>query len=133
MPHGSFDRIGYSDPRHLPADGDPELYYSPAAQFRKYVSDKDLKTLMTVLKAVYAAVDEQAAPKCLGCVWSALRHEVPKNFSALAGQPPGLNTYFKYPQEVRRLIYATNATQGLNRQLRKMAKAKSVFPAGGVC
>ena len=41
---------------------------------------------------------------------------------------PNLSTYFKYPQEVRRLIYTTNAIEGFNRQLRKVTKAKSVFP-----
>ena len=46
------------------------------------------------------------------------------------GGPTGANlsTYFKYPQEVRRLIYTTNAIEGFNRQLRKVTKAKSVFP-----
>ena len=39
-----------------------------------------------------------------------------------------LSPYFKYPQEVRRLIYTTNAIEGFNRQLRKVTKAKSVFP-----
>ena len=39
-----------------------------------------------------------------------------------------LSTYFKYPQEVRRLIYTTNAIEGFNRQLRKVTKSKSVFP-----
>lgn len=32
------------------------------------------------------------------------------------------------PQEVRRLIYTTNAIEGFNRQLRKVTKSKSVFP-----
>ena len=35
---------------------------------------------------------------------------------------------FKYPQEVRRLIYTTNTIEGFNRQLRKVTKSKSVFP-----
>ena len=39
-----------------------------------------------------------------------------------------LSTYFKYPQEVRRLIYTTNTIEGFNRQLRKVTKAKSMFP-----
>ena len=39
-----------------------------------------------------------------------------------------LSTYFKYPQEVRKLIYTTNAIEGFNRQLRKVTKSKSVFP-----
>lgn len=39
-----------------------------------------------------------------------------------------LSMYFKYPHEVRRLIYTTNAIEGFNRQLRKVTKSKSVFP-----
>ena len=39
-----------------------------------------------------------------------------------------LSTYFKYPQEVRTLIYTTNAIEGFNRQLRKVTKNKGVFP-----
>ena len=40
----------------------------------------------------------------------------------------GLSTYFKYPAEVRKIIYTTNAIEGFNRQLRKVTKSKSVFP-----
>ena len=39
-------------------------------------------------------------------------------------QPAGICN----PQEVRRLIYTTNAIEGFNRQLRKVTKSKSVFP-----
>ena len=39
-----------------------------------------------------------------------------------------MSTYFKYPQEVRRLTYTTNAIEGFNRQLRKVTKSKAVFP-----
>ncbi len=39
------------------------------------------------------------------------------------------NTYFKHSQEIRQLIYITNTIEGFNRQLRKVTKAKSVFPA----
>ena len=40
-----------------------------------------------------------------------------------------LSTYFKYPEAVRRLIYTINAIEGLNRQLRKVTKSKTVFPS----
>lgn len=39
-----------------------------------------------------------------------------------------LSTYFKFPQELRKLIYTTNAIEGFNRQIRKVTKSKSVFP-----
>jgi len=38
-----------------------------------------------------------------------------------------LSTYFKYPEAVRRLIYATNAIEGFNRQLWKVTKSKQYF------
>ena len=41
---------------------------------------------------------------------------------------PNLSTYFKFPQEIRRLIYTTNTIEGFNRQLRKVTKAKTVIP-----
>ena len=40
-----------------------------------------------------------------------------------------LSTYFKYPQEIRTLIYTTNTIEGFNRQLRKTSKSRSVFPS----
>ena len=46
----------------------------------------------------------------------------------MAGNWPDLSTYFKYPQEVRRLIYTTNAIEEFNRQPRKVTKSRSVFP-----
>ncbi len=39
-----------------------------------------------------------------------------------------LATFFKYPQEIRKIIYTTNAMESYNRQLRKVTKAKSIFP-----
>ena len=49
-------------------------------------------------------------------------------FSSASKNRANLSTYFKYPQEVRRLIYTTNTIEGFNRQLRKVTKSKSVFP-----
>ncbi|VHQ81905.1 transposase mutator type [Clostridioides difficile] len=39
-----------------------------------------------------------------------------------------LATYFKYPQEIRTLIYTTNSMESYNRLLRKVTKSKSIFP-----
>ena len=39
-----------------------------------------------------------------------------------------LSTYFDYPVEIRKIIYTTNAIEGLNRQFRKVTKTKTVFP-----
>ena len=94
----------------------------------KYVSYKDIKALMADLKAVYAAVDESAALDALDAFAEKWDKKYPKIAQSWRENWANLSTYFKYPQEVRRLIYTTNASEGFNRQLRKVTKAKSVFP-----
>ena len=94
----------------------------------KYVSYKDLKPLMAGLKAVYAAVDERAALDALDAFAERWDGKYPKISQSWRENWPNFSTYFKYPQEVRRLIYTTNAIEGFNRQLRKVTKSKSIFP-----
>ncbi|GKH51234.1 IS256 family transposase [Eubacteriales bacterium] len=94
----------------------------------RYVSYKDLKALIADLKAVYAAVDDAAALEALEVFAQRWDKKYQKISASWQDNWPNLSTYFKFPQEVRRLIYTTNAIEGFNRQLRKVTKAKSVFP-----
>ena len=94
----------------------------------KYVSYKDLKALMADLKAVYAAVDEDAALMALDTFSEHWDKKYPTISQSWRANWANLSTYFEFPQELRRLIYTTNAIEGFNRQLRKVTKAKSVFP-----
>ena len=94
----------------------------------KYVSYKDIKALMTDLKSVYAAVDETSALEALEVFAERWDKKYPSISRSWRENWPNLSTYFKFPQEVRRLIYTTNTIEGFNRQLRKVTKSKSVFP-----
>ena len=94
----------------------------------KYVFCKDLKALMADLKAVYTAVDEQTALDALDAFGERWGKKYPKISQSWRANWANLSTYFKHHQEVRRLIYTTNAIEGFNRQLHKATKAKSVFP-----
>ena len=53
----------------------------------------------------------------------------PKIYKSWHNNWATLSTYFKYPEAIRRLIYTTNAIEGFNRQLRKVTKAKTIFPS----
>ena len=44
-----------------------------------------------------------------------------KNWSELA-------TFFKYPSEIRNLIYTTNPIESVNRCIKKVTKNKAIFP-----
>lgn len=94
----------------------------------RFVSYKDIKALMADLKRVYAAVDEETALYELEAFGEKWNSKYPKIAQSWEANWPKLSTYFKYPQEVRTLIYTTNAIEGFNRQLRKVTKSKSVFP-----
>ena len=79
-------------------------------------------------RPVYAAVDEPAALDALDAFSTRWDTKYPKISRSWRENWASLSTYFKYPQEVRRLIYTTNAIEGFNRQLRKVTKTRSVFP-----
>ena len=94
----------------------------------KYVSYKDLKALMADLKKVYTAVDEESALNALDEFAAAWDSKYPKISKSWRENWANLSTYFKFPPELRKLIYTTNAIEGFNRQLRKATKTRSVFP-----
>ncbi len=95
----------------------------------RFVSYKDLKELMADLKRVYAAPNEETALYELDSFDEKWGKKYPKIGQSWRTSWPNLSTYFKYPQEVRTLIYTTNAIEGFNRQLRKVTKSRSVFPS----
>jgi len=94
----------------------------------KYVSYKDVRQLMEDLKKVYGAVDEPSALNALDAFDEKWSHRYPKIALSWRSNWANLAAYFKYPQEVRTLIYTTNAIENFNRGLRKVTKSKSVFP-----
>jgi len=94
----------------------------------RFVSYKDIKALMADLKAVYGAPDEQSALFALDTFDQKWSKKYPKIAVSWRNNWANLATYFKYPKEVRTLIYTTNSIEGFNRQLRKVTKNKGVFP-----
>lgn len=95
----------------------------------RFVSYKDLKILMADLKRVYQAVKEQTALQELDSFEEKWSTRYPKIAVSWRANWANLDTYFKYPQEVRTLIDTTNSIENFNRGLRKVTKSKSVFPS----
>lgn len=94
----------------------------------KYIASKDQREFMQDLKSVYKAFNEEMALKNL----NALKEKWYKKYSVVIdswyNNWHNLSTYFGYPEDIRRIIYTTNALEGFNRQLRKYTKIRSVFP-----
>ena len=106
---------------------DPNCIIYHLRNSSKYVSYKDIKALMADLKRVYQAVDEQSALAALDDFAEIWDKKYPKISKSWRENWANLSTYFKFPEELRRLIYTTNAIEGFNRQLRKVTKSKAVF------
>ena len=94
----------------------------------KYVSYKDLKALMADLKLVYGAPTLENAEYKLEEFREAWGKKYPQILKSWDANWTELTTYFKYPQEVRTLIYTTNAVEGFHRMLRKFTKTKTIYP-----
>lgn len=94
----------------------------------KYVSYKDIKELMKDLKEVYKASTQEIALKNLEEFEEKWEKKYPMCVASWKNNWTELSTYFKYPQEMRRLIYTTNAMENFNRQLRKVTKSKTIYP-----
>lgn len=93
----------------------------------KYVASKDQKEFMVDLKEVYKANSKDLAEEKLleleekwGKKYSLVLKSWNNNWHNLSG-------YFKYPAEIRKMIYTTNAVEGLHRQIRKVTKTKGSF------
>ena len=94
----------------------------------RFVSYKDIKVIMRDLKEIYTAVDEKSVLSALNGFDAKWNSKYPKIATSWRAKWPNRATYFKYPAEVQKFIYTTNALKNLNRQLRKVTKSKSVFP-----
>ena len=94
----------------------------------KFISYKDIKVFMKDLKAVYKADTEELALTALDELEDKWGKKYPTSIASWKNNWPQLSTYFKYPIEIRKLIYTTNAIENFNRQLRKVTKSKTIFP-----
>ncbi len=95
----------------------------------KYVPYKDRKPFAKDLKTIYSAVDEKSGFLALEDVKAAWASKYPFAIQSWEANWDVLSTFFKYPYEVRKIIYTTNIIESLNRQYRKVTKTKSVFPS----
>lgn len=95
----------------------------------KFVNYKDLKPFVKDLKEVYQAATEELALENLDRFEDKWGKKYPSSVASWRNNWTQLSTYFKYPPEIRKIIYTTNSIENFNRQLRKVTKSRTIFPA----
>jgi transposase-like protein len=94
----------------------------------KHVSYKDRKALCGDLKSIYKTSTEKSGLLALDEFEKTWGKKYPNVAASWRKNWHELSTFFKYPDEIRRLIYTTNPIESMNRCMRKVIKTKSIFP-----
>jgi len=93
-----------------------------------YVGWKERKVVAADLKAIYRAATVAQAEQALEAFALKWDKKYPSISKSWRAHWPELITFLKYPEEIRRAIYTTNAIESVNRSLRKITKNRGVFP-----
>ena len=94
----------------------------------RYVGSKNQKEFMTDLKRVYKAVNKELAESELDTLENKWNDKYPIVIKSWRNNWERLSQYFKYPEDIRRIIYTTNTIEAVHRQFRKLTKTKGAFP-----
>src|SRR6266704_53764 len=94
----------------------------------RYVPRREREQVARDLKPIYTAVDADAAQTALEAFDEKWGQRFPVITQAWLNAWEHVIPFLAFPDEVRRVIYTTNAIEALNRQLRKAIKTKGHFP-----
>lgn len=94
----------------------------------KFVSFKDKKQFCTDMRPIYSAPTIEAAQKALDDFAAKWQEQYPMSVASWSRNWEKLTTFFKYPVQLRRIIYTTNAIESLHAQMRKNINNRKVFP-----
>jgi putative transposase len=94
----------------------------------KFVSYKERKELSADLRAIYTAATEREGVQALDAFAEKWDKKYPMISKAWRTNWDNLNEFFGYPEEIRKVIYTTNAIESLNFSFRKVTKNRASFP-----
>jgi putative transposase len=94
----------------------------------KYVPRREREQVARDLKPIYTAKDADAAQAALEAFDEKWGQRFPVITKSWLDAWEYVIPFLAFPDEVRRVIYTTNAIEALNRQLRKAIKTKGHFP-----
>jgi len=94
----------------------------------RFVSWADRKVLAGALKPLYTAENEAAALAELNKLEEKHGNKCPTLIRTFRSRWEQFVPFLSYPNEIRRMLYTTNAVESLNSQLRKVLRNRGPFP-----
>jgi transposase-like protein len=94
----------------------------------RFVNYKDRKAFCADMKEIYTAPNEESGLTALDRFEETWGSKYAYAIKSWRNNWQNLSTFFKYPPEIRRLIYTTNPIENFNRRIRKITRNKGSFP-----
>ena len=95
----------------------------------RFVSWKDRKTVAADLKPIYKAATPEEAESHLEAFEEKWDETYPSISKSWRKHWTNIIPFFAYPEDIRKVIYTTNAIESMNRSLRKIIKNRGAFPS----
>lgn len=95
----------------------------------RYVGWKKRKVVAADLRSIYRAKTLEEAELALTSFAEKWDKEFPSISKSWLNHWENIAYFFDYPDEIRKVIYTTNAIESLNMNIRKIIKNKRVFPS----
>ena len=95
----------------------------------RYVSFKDRKAVAGDLKLIYRAATLDEAESALEEFSQAWDTKYPAISRSWKNHWENLIPFFEYPEDIRRVIYTTNAIESINSVIRKAIRNRKIFPS----
>jgi len=99
----------------------------------KYIPWKNYREFMKDLKKSISGWTLELAEYYLGELDQKWGEKYPAVIKSWRSNWSRLSQYFKYPEQIRRLIYTTNTVEGYHRMVRKVTKTKGHLPPIQLC
>jgi putative transposase len=94
----------------------------------RYVSWKDRKAVARDLKPIYRAVNREAAETALAAFDEAWGKQYPAITQSWTSNWERVVPFLDFPEDLRRILYTTNAIESFNARVRKLVNGKGHFP-----
>jgi len=110
------------------AHGRTEMHRLPDLQHLEVCLLQGLQSSHCLSQAGVTGLDGRGGTLGVGSIRAGMGKKCPLSIPNWRENWAELATFYRYPLEMRRVMYTTNIIEGYHRQLRKATKGKSIFP-----
>jgi len=93
----------------------------------RFVPAKERKAVISDMKKIYQAPNRNASQQAMEDFCSVWKDKYPYSTKSWKANWERLSSFYRYPPEIRRLIYTTNIIENFHGRLRKVTKTKRLF------